>query len=47
MVGVTIDNTCPSGSTVIVTVRSEFQLVVSALFGGPFELVNDARMLIP
>ena len=38
---------CDSESTVTVTVESEFQLVVSALFGGPFELVNDARMLIP
>ncbi len=47
MQGTTVNNTCPSGSTVIVTVKYEFAMVMSNLFGGPNMLVNDARMLIP
>lgn len=47
MQGGTIDNTCPPGSTVIVTVRSDFEMVVDVLFGGPITMVNDARMFIP
>ena len=46
MEGVTINNACPSGSTVIVTVRSELGLVLNFISNGPLELVNDARMLI-
>lgn len=47
MVGLSEDNSCPSGSTVVVTVRHEMPLAVDIFFNGPLELVNDARMLIP
>ncbi len=47
MQGGTQNNACPSGSTVIVTVQYEFQFVVSRFFGGPIQLTNEARMLIP
>ncbi len=47
MQGGTQNNACPSGSTVIVTVQYEFQFVVSRFLGGPIQLTNEARMLIP
>ena len=47
MVGGTINNTCPSGSSVVVTVHYEMALAVDILFNGPLELADDARMLIP
>jgi Flp pilus assembly protein TadG len=47
MQGATIDNTCPSGSTVTVTVRHELELVIDMFSDGPVEMINDARMLIP
>lgn len=47
MVGASVNNTCPSVSTVVVTVRHEMPLVADIFFNGPLELVTDARMLIP
>ena len=47
MQGGTENINCPPGSTVIVTVQYEFQFVVSRFFGGPIQLTNEARMLIP
>lgn len=46
MEGTTVNNTCPSDSTVIVTVHFEVALVLNIFSRGPLELVNDARMLI-
>jgi len=47
MQGGAMDNTCPSGSTVIVTIRTELDLVIDVFFEDQPELVSDARMLIP
>ena len=47
MQGGAVDITCPSGSTVIVTVRTELDLVIDVFFEDQPELVSDARMLIP
>jgi len=47
LMGGSVNNTCPSESTVVVTVRHEMPLVFDILFNGPLELVSDARMLIP
>lgn len=46
MQGAAINNACPGDSTVIVTVRSELDLVLNFISNGPLELTNDARMLI-
>lgn len=42
-----VNNNCPEGSFVVVTVHHELSVVFDSLFGGPFTLSNDARMLIP
>ncbi|MDD2921625.1 MAG: TadE/TadG family type IV pilus assembly protein [Anaerolineales bacterium] len=47
LVGTTVDNSCPSGSTVVVTVRHQMTLAVDIFFNGPLALSDDARMLIP
>lgn len=47
MVGVVQNDNCPSGSTVIVTVKNTMQFVINVFFNGPLVLTNDARMLIP
>lgn len=47
MVGTVVDNTCPSNSTVIVTVRHQMPLAVDIFGNGPLELSSDARMRIP
>jgi Flp pilus assembly protein TadG len=46
MVGGAVNNLCPSGSTVTVTVRNELEMVLGFIFDGPLDLVSDARMLI-
>jgi Flp pilus assembly protein TadG len=46
MQGATINNACPSGSMVIVTVQNEIELMLGIFSDGPLVLVNDARMLI-
>ncbi|MFN2216616.1 MAG: TadE/TadG family type IV pilus assembly protein [Anaerolineales bacterium] len=43
----TENNNCPEGSIVIVTVQHELSVIFDGLLGGPFNLSNDARMLIP
>jgi Flp pilus assembly protein TadG len=45
--GVTVNNACPSGSTVVVIVRHQMSLVIDIFFNGPLNLTGDARMLIP
>jgi Flp pilus assembly protein TadG len=47
MQGVTENNDCPSGSTVVVTVNHELPLMVDIFSYGPLQMVNEARMLIP
>ncbi len=47
MLGTSVDNTCPSGSTVIVTVRHQMALPLDIFLRGPLVLVSDAKMLIP
>ena len=47
MVGTTEDNTCPNGSTAIVTVHYQMPLAVDIFGNGPLELTSDARMQIP
>lgn len=47
MSGGTQDNTCPSNSTVIVTVSHQISLALDIFGNGPLELTSDARMLIP
>jgi len=47
MVGTVVDNTCPSGSTVIVTARNQMPLAIDIFGNGPLELSSDARMQIP
>ena len=47
MVGGSVDNTCPSESTVVVIVHHEITLVIDVFFNGPLNLTGDARMLIP
>ena len=42
-----INNNCPESSTVVVTVQHELSVIFDGLFGGPFSLANDAKMLIP
>lgn len=39
--------TCPSGSTVLVTVRHNMTFALDIFSSGPLKLTNDARMLIP
>jgi len=46
-VGAAVNNNCPIGSTVVVTVTHEMDLLVNVLFQGPLQLSNEARMLIP
>jgi Flp pilus assembly protein TadG len=46
-VGAAVNNNCPEGSMVVVTVHHDISIVFDTLFGGPFTLSNDARMLIP
>ncbi|HSR31239.1 MAG TPA: TadE family protein [Anaerolineae bacterium] len=38
---------CPSRSTVIVTVTHSLPLLVDVIFQGPLELQSEARMLVP
>ena len=45
--GSLVNNNCPEGSTVVVTVQHELSVIFDGLFGGPFNLTNDAKMLIP
>ena len=45
--GGSVDNNCPEGSLVVVTVHHELSVVFDGLLGGPPSLSNDARMLIP
>lgn len=47
MVGIIEDSTCPSGSTVIVTVQHQMPLAVDIFGNGLLELTSDARMQIP
>ena len=47
MVGGSVNNSCPSGSTVIVTIQQELALAVDIFLDGPLQLTNQARMLIP
>ena len=47
MVGTIEDNTCPGGSTAIVTVHYQMPLAVDIFGNGPLELTSDARMQIP
>ncbi len=47
LVGATVNNTCPSGSTVLVTVRHNMTFALDIFSSGPLTLTNDARMLIP
>jgi hypothetical protein len=39
--------TCPSRSTVVVTVTHNMPLLVDVIFHGPLQLRSAARMLIP
>lgn len=45
--GATVNNACPSGSTVVVRVERQYTLMFDILSGGPLTLANEARMLIP
>jgi hypothetical protein len=45
--GGTVDNDCPEGSMVVVTVHHEVSVIFDGLLGGPATLSSDARMLIP
>jgi hypothetical protein len=39
--------TCPSRSTVVVTVSHDMPLLVDIIFHGPLHLRSEARMLLP
>jgi len=41
-----VDTGCAVGSTVVVTVSHDMQLLADVLFLGPLRLTNEARMLI-
>jgi len=47
LVGVVVNNTCPSESTAVVTVSHDMEMLVDVIFHGPLHLTNEARMLIP
>ena len=47
LVGGVVNNNCPPGSTVVVTVIHPMQLLVDVIFHGPLQLRNEARMMIP
>jgi len=47
LVGGSPDVTCPSRSTVVVTVTHNMPLLVDVIFHGPLQLRSEARMLIP
>jgi len=38
---------CPSGSTAIVTVAHQMDLLVDLIFNGPITVSSEARMLLP
>ena len=45
--GGVVNNDCPGGSTVEVTVHHEMPLFVDIFSFGPLEMTNEARMQIP
>jgi Flp pilus assembly protein TadG len=47
LVGGVVDNTCSTGSTVVVTVTHDMELLVDVIFHGPLQLMSEARMMIP
>jgi Flp pilus assembly protein TadG len=47
MQGETLNNACPSGSTVHVRTHHDMTLIVLRIFVNPLRLSGDARMLIP
>jgi Flp pilus assembly protein TadG len=47
LVGGVVNNACPNGSTAVVTVAHDMELLVDVIFHGPLQLTNEARMLIP
>ncbi len=42
-----INNSCPSGSTVEVTVQNMFDIAVIGTFTSPVQITSNARMLVP
>lgn len=47
LVGTTVNNACPSGSTVEVIVTHEMALAIDIFSNGPLQLTSNARMQIP
>ncbi len=47
LTGGVVDNNCPSGCMVVVSVQHNLDLVVGSFFLGPLSISNEARMFIP
>jgi Flp pilus assembly protein TadG len=47
MEGASVNNNCPSGSTVIVRIEYEHEMALDFFSDGSVELTNEARMQIP
>lgn len=47
MVGASVNNNCPSGSTVIVRIQYQHEMALDFFSDGSIELTSEARMQIP